>query len=255
MTMRAGFGSPVWRGLVCAAVVLLAVGPAVSDEPSPEPPRVKFKLAYVYRTNKVEAGKFKKCLDEAGLSTDLVAMSDVANTRLARYDVILIASDTQRTWDINTAQAIDRAKKPILALGEGVDFFGKLRLKINLGQCWHGRNTGVEPVNHGKSPFWTSMKPALKDGKAITVYRNTRHVGVYLPRPGKDILLLGKETNNATHYPLVQQGTRYVLWGFSGPPDDMTPAGKKLFLHTCRYTARLQGKPAAAKKKDSKKTP
>jgi hypothetical protein len=57
-------------------------------------------------------------------------------------------------------------------------------------------------------------------------------------------MLLGREPEGATHYVLVGQGPRQVLWGFTAPPDQMTAEGKQLFVNTCRYTAAL----GAAKK-------
>jgi hypothetical protein len=87
--------------------------------------------------------------------------------------------------------------------------------------------------------FWTGSKVPVPENQVLTVYRNSGHVGIHLPNPPADALLIGREANNDTHYVLVQQGERYVLWGFTGSPEQMTDVGRRLFVHTCRYTESL----------------
>ena len=104
---------------------------------------------------------------------------------------------------------------------------------------WHGRQTDLLGCDADKSKFWTSSKIKLPEGNVLAVYKASGHVGVYLPAPPEDVVLLGREANNATHYVLVQKGPRHVLWGFTGPPGQMTAEGKQLFAHACRYTEAL----------------
>jgi hypothetical protein len=122
-----------------------------------------------------------------------------------------------------------------------------LKLAIGALQGWHGDDTGVVPVNPSKSQFWSSSKVPTQDGKLITLYEKTSHVGIHLPKPPEDVILMGREERDADHYPLVQQGSRYVLWGFTAAPDQMTRAGKELFIATCRHTAALDKSPGGQK--------
>jgi len=80
---------------------------------------------------------------------------------------------------------------------------------------------------------------AEKAKEAVALYTKTGHVGIYLPKPPDGVVLLGREEGDDHHYPLLRQGNRHVLWGFTGGPDQMTAAGKMVFVAVCKYTAAL----------------
>jgi hypothetical protein len=231
---------------------LLAKAPVPVKKPVK---KTKPKLAYIYAGDKNSADSFKKVLEEAGFSFDPSRLEAVEKTDFSSCAAILIGPDTEAAWEgarrarrakqpqgakQTVRDAIDRAKKPILGLGEGgYSFFGELGLAIGAGHGWHGRDTSIVPVEPSRSPFWTTSKIAVEDGKPIKVYEKTGHVGIFLPRPPRDVLLLGREERDTRHYPLVHQGPRYVLWGFQAPPEQMTPVGRVLFIAACRYTVAL----------------
>ena len=73
--------------------------------------------------------------------------------------------------------------------------------------------------------------PNLIGDETIELYTSTNHVGIYLPEPPNDVVLLGREPEDPNHYPIVQEKDRYLLWGFTGNPDSMTPIGKELFIN------------------------
>jgi hypothetical protein len=242
-----------WVGLDSRVGNLLAKAPVPVKTPKP-------KLAYIYTGDNNSADSFKKLLEEAGFSFAPIRLESVEKTDFSSCAAILIGPDTAAAWGgarpagrakQAVRDAIDRAKKPILGLGEGgYSFFGGLGLAIGAGHGWHGRDTSVVPVEPSKSPFWSSSKVAAEDGKPIKVYEKTGHVGIFLPKPPNEVLLIGREERNTTHYPLVHQGPRYVLWGFQAPPDQMTPIGRQLFIAACRYTSALDKSPRPEKSSD-----
>lgn len=214
-----------------------------------EPPsaivRPKLELAFVYNNDKESADSYQTLLEEAGFSLEQIRVQAVAKTDFRSFAAILISSDTAQLWG-GSAQGIDQAKKPILGLGEGgYFFFGDLKLAIGAPHGWHGNDRGVRPVNPAKSGLWSFRKTRIELEDFIPVYEATNHVGIFLPKPAEDVLLLGREEKDAQHYPLLQQGSRYVLWGFTASPTQMTRAGKELFIATCRYTAGLGESPVA----------
>lgn len=229
-------------GALSVSILFIGFTRGVDNEPTRQSSslvKTKPSLALIYRKDKASAEGFKKLLGGAGFSLQPIRLDLVEKTDFSVYNSILIASDTERAWGAS-AKAVDQAKKPTLGLGEGgYSYFGELSLAIGARHGWHGRNSSIMPVNCSKSPFWTTCKVPAQDGKAIPVYGNTNHVGIFLPNPAEDILLIGREEKNATHYPIVQQGSRYVLWGFTAPPDQMTPIGRELFVALCRYTSTL----------------
>jgi hypothetical protein len=236
--------------LLLAAAVSVAVSvelhlgtDKVFAEPNSASVPTNLRLAYIYQSDKRSADSFRDFLEEADCSVRQIHCDAVAETDFRPFAAILIGSDTNRVWR-GLAKAVDNARKPILGLGEGgYYFFGDLKLAIGAPQGWHGNKTGVRPVNPAKSRFWSFRKGRNQLEEPITIYETTNHVGIYLLKPAKDVLLLGREENDAHHYPLLQQGPHYVFWGFTASPDQMTRAGKDLFIATCRYAAGLDESP------------
>jgi hypothetical protein len=225
-------------------LVALCAAPLLGAAPAPPEPPPKSKVAFLYDKDKDAAEAFKKLLDEAKLPTALIPVSDLGTADWKPYTLVVVGPDTRGAW-AKAAAAVDEAKKPTLGLGEGgAAFFAGLGTALGLPHVWHGRQTDLFACDAETSKFWTSSKIKLPESQVLAVYKASGHVGVYLPTPPEDVVLLGREANNATHYVLVQQGPRHVLWGFTGPPGQMTPEGKQLFVHTCRHTDAL----GAAKK-------
>jgi hypothetical protein len=232
------------RHLPLSLLPILGVAALLLAAPAPPDRAPNSKVAFLYDKDKDAADAFKKLLDEEKLPTDLIATADLGTADLKPYTLILVGQDTRRVWAKN-ARAVDDANKPTLGLGEGgAAYFAGLGTALGLPHVWHGRETGLLACDAEKSKFWTSCKVKLPESQVLAVYKASSHVGVYLPTPPEDVVLLGREPNNATHYVLVGQGPRPVLWGFTAPPDQMTAEGKRLFVHTCRYTEAL----SAAKK-------
>jgi len=206
----------------------------------------KIALGYIYQRDSNIAESFKKLLDEAGFVVHLISSDDlIGNTNITSYAAFLIGSDRmvglRQSLEENAwMKTVDGTRKPILGLGEaGAAFFGALKLNIISPLCWYGHKTGIVPANYGKSPFWSSSKLVVKSGEPITVYWETSHVGAHQEKSSEGVSLIGAEQDSNDHFPILQQGSRYVLWGFSGAPDQMTSAGKQLFIAICRYTVNL----------------
>jgi len=51
------------------------------------------------------------------------------------------------------------------------------------------------------------------------------------------MLLIGREPADQVHYNLLQQTTRYLLWGFQAGPRAMTGDGRHLFINVVRHLA------------------
>jgi hypothetical protein len=233
------------HSLALALCVLAAVAVPTGAAPVPKgAERKPLKAAYVHIDEK-HAEAFKKLLDGQGFVVELVAYAAVGRTDFTKYDLILIGSDTEQPRQWGDTSTIEKSGKPVLGLGEGgYQCFGTTGLNLAIGapHGWHGFEVSVAPVD-AKDPFWKAL--GVEEKKVIELYKKTEHdkktgnVGVFLPDPPADVVLLGREIEDLRHYAIVQQGTRYVFWGFTAGPDDMTADGRKVFVATCRYTAQL----------------
>jgi hypothetical protein len=200
------------------------------------------QVAYVYSNDLNTASQYKKLLDSEGLATTLVPVDAISpTTSFSPYSMIVIGPETGDLSQWGTPVAVSviaQSYKPVLGLGEGgYAFFGKLGLDIGYGKGWHGdiTQTLVMSASH---PIWNSPHdiPLPRD-RVVTVYNKTAHVGINLEQPPTDVVLHGREPDDKTHYNLVQQATRFLLWGFQASPSAMTDVGRNLFANVAHFQA------------------
>ena len=205
-------------------------------------PRIQgasIKIAYIYSNDVSLANDFKTFLEANGYTVDLVSMSQATTWDYNQYCLILIGSDTGYLddWgDPDTVSAINNSGKPIIGLGEGgYAFFGKLGLTIGWPHGWHGSGTQIYVVDPSHRIFNWPNKIDIPPDKILNIYTSTRHVGIHLPSPPPDVVLLGRESYDTSHYILVQEKGRYLIWGFTKGPTMMTQTGKDLFINIINW--------------------
>ena len=204
------------------------------------------EIAYIYSTDTTAANSFKDFLEGLGYPTTLIHMDSIVAGMFAGK-LILIGSDTGDlgTWgDSDKVDAINNSGQPIIGLGEGgYAFFGKLSLAIGYPHGWHGGDTDIIVVDSSHDVFNTPNNLGVSTGQTISIYSTTGHVGINLPTPPENVVLLGREVTDPDHYPLVQEDERYLLWGWTASPDSMTQMGKDLFENVVRWLAAITAAP------------
>ncbi|MFW9993622.1 MAG: right-handed parallel beta-helix repeat-containing protein [Candidatus Odinarchaeota archaeon] len=200
------------------------------------------KIAYILYNDNATADAYKSLLEANGFSTDLYTNSSIPSIVFDQYDLILIGSDTGSFADWGTTSEVnilEGSGKQIIGLGEGgYAFFGKLSLAIGYGNGYHGALNNITVVDSSHPVFNT---PVPIGPGTVQLYSSTSHVGIYLPTPPSDVVLLGREPPigeppiDSVYYPLVQEKERYLLWGFTAGPGSMTQVGKDLFLNIISY--------------------
>jgi len=198
-----------------------------------------FRFAFIYLHDESAATKFRQLLKENDYSTDLIPLDAVTTTKWAQYSAVIIGSDIEKAWSTPAAKAIADANVPVLGLGKGgYYFFGKLNLGIGWPNGWHGAEVGVTAVERFEHPYWTSAKFEQIDSDELILYSSSSHVAIHLSKLSPGEIPLGYEGHKKSHAVIMEQDQRYVLWGFTAPPDKMTELGKQMFVHTCQYVAR-----------------
>jgi hypothetical protein len=216
--------------------VTLVAAPALKD------PGRNSAVAYLYAADKNSADAFKAVLDADGFRAELIESGRAGKVDFSKYGMVVIGKDTERVEWEDIAAAVAKAGRPVLGLGEGgYMFFGHRGLKLAIGSPHGAHNEltfaqAVIPVDPEKSPFWTRVGIS---GKTIPVFKSSGNVQIYVPKPIDRVVLLGRDQNSDNYYTIVRQDDQFVLWGYTGVPDDFTAEGRKLFLATCRYTANL----------------
>ena len=111
---------------------------------------------------------------------------------------------------------------------------GSLRKSTDQGDTWP-ELLYDEEWGGNNLPAAEPYPISMPTDRIVTVYTTTTQVGIYLPTPPEGVTLIGREADNSTHYPIVQQTNLYLLWGFDGSPEAMTETGKELFVNLAWY--------------------
>ena len=205
----------------------IIVGPAVAPPLS--------KILYVYNTDAALADQYKILMDAHGFNTTLVTVASVSKTEYSPYELIVVGPDTGDWSSSRSVQAIADSELPILGLGSGgLKLFEQLRLSLTWGHSWIGNETAIHVVNPSHKMFNQPHTIEIPENGNIQIYNTTTHYGLYRPSLASNVVLLGRETNDADHYPIVQEG-KCIAWSFSAGPDQMTETGKRLFINTVSY--------------------
>lgn len=201
------------------------------------------RIAYIHAGDLNKANDYKSFLQSQQHWVDIIPIDNILTTNFGLYHLILIGPETgdssdyqNNPWgDANEVQANALAayNLPIIGLGKGGSlFFQAIGLTINWGQSWVGAGDSVVAVNPG-SPYWlnpTNIGVPF-DGMVRLYDSSSGFVAVHLPGPIAGITTVGRQTNDTEHYPLIQEGNRFFLWGFDDGPADMANKGRRTLLN------------------------
>jgi hypothetical protein len=201
---------------------------------------VRPRLAYVYNgadpTDVATSYGYEGLLEDNGYVVDRIEMGDLATASLDGVAYVIIGPGVNSLG----SGALEALRyRAVLGLGEGgYDFFGQLGLEIGRPHGWHGNETSVYAVDPSAA-VWNDPYPIrIPRSRIVQLYEHTAHVGINLPTPeAMPVTLIGREPYNEAHYVIVEQNQypRQILWGFGGPPEDMTEAGRQLFVNVAWY--------------------
>lgn len=199
-------------------------------------------VVYLHWHDQQKAESFQSFLQAHGCSVTLIRSDLMTEPSLDDCDLVVIGTDTQNpaAWpDEQSVATLADAGRPIVGLGDGgYRFFGKLGLAIGYPNGASGRFNSVSAVDSDSSVFQTPYPVGMPEDQVLQVYSGTTDcVMIYLwPAPLENVTALGRKVDDQGYYPLVaEQG--HLLWGFVESPDQMTEAGKRLFLNAVILTA------------------
>jgi len=197
------------------------------------------RVAYIWLDDLVTTNGYKALLEANGFVVDFVHIDDVPKFNFFPYSLIVIGPETGDGAEWGTSGAVGNILqwgKPVLGLGEGgYAFFGQLKLDIGHPYGWHGNENQTYVMDTAHQVWHSPYHIPLPKDRVVTIYKRTAHVGIHIPKPPADVTLIGREPADQTHYNLVQQAVRYLLWGFHAGPVAMTEDGRHLFINVARY--------------------
>lgn len=203
-------------------------------------------VAYIYSSDMTTANNYKNLLASNGYQVELIPQSSILSKNFDSYRAILIGPETgsSSSWGDgggNQANHLNSAGPRILGLGEGgYAFFGKLNLEIGYGNGAHGDTTSTYVVDPSSS-YWTSPKNiSIPGNRMVKLYNsNSGYVGIHYPNSISGIVGIGRTSSSGSHYPIIRQDSKYLLWGFDSSPSNMTSTGKNVFINVVKEHLKL----------------
>ena len=193
------------------------------------------RIAYIWQNDLATAFEYEKLLEGAGFTVDLIHISDVVQAPWRLYSMAVIGPDTGWRDHQDAKNMILEYGAPALGLGDGgYGFFGEVGLDIGSPNGWHGNENRTLAVNPSHQVWHSPAPVSLPRDGTVALYERTGNVGIYMPKPTNDILLIGREPDSEAHYNIIQQ-EHFLLWGFQAGPPEMTGEGRTLFTNIARY--------------------
>ena len=199
------------------------------------------EAAYIYNTDLTLAQQYKQLLDPDGFALDFVSMSMILAVNFDPYKLILIGPDTGSgsSWGDaagTQAQKLEDTNISIVGLGRGGSaFFDELGYPIGWGQGWVGSGRDVYASNTDDSVWNDPNDISIPGSRIVQLYNSdSSFVAIYYPDPIAGIIGIGRQSNNATHYQIIEKDVQRILWGFDAGPQAMTSTGKQVFVNTAR---------------------
>ncbi len=182
---------------------------------------------------------YQALLAGAGMSSDVIPMSQVTQTSFLGYRSIIVTTETGNmgNWGTTAAvAAVANSRRPVLGFGRGgSSLFQQMGLSIRWLYGWVATSHSTFVVAPDDNVFNTPHNITIPTNRVLRLYNNTAAtIEIDGPRLVQWAVRLGAGINpQADHYPLVREGI-HTLWGFSGTPGDMTTAGRQLFINIIR---------------------
>jgi len=192
--------------------------------------------AFIYSTNLAGAESFETLLEANGVTVDLVPKTDAGTWDYSGYGLIIIGNDTAYGYNWtpeSTVSVINATGKPILGLCYGgSSFFQELGLFVNWGHSGIGSDNNTY-VPYPEHQIFNFPKPiSIPPSKIIQLYSSSvKTTETYMPSPQPSVNSLGRDAVQSNYHLILQEDARYVFWGFSASPTNMTQTGKNLFVN------------------------
>ena len=163
-----------------------------------------------------------------GGEISILSVAERSKLSLIHPDVVIVCPDEYRMESWESAEQRDFENYKVVGMGYGAaKLFGLLGLEIKAGKVAHGDSDEpltVELADVLQYPEAISnpVQVAAKGSDAFGVFDDGQ-----VPRRFEGVARL----KNYGHYWPIARQWHYLLWGFEASVDQMTEAGKRLFVN------------------------
>jgi serine/threonine protein kinase len=195
-------------------------------------------IAYIYASETPETGNFQALLQGNHYQVTLVPQNIIMTTDFSPFQAIVVGPDTgqDQNWGDqagNQANQLLNSGLPILGVGEGgYAFFGRVGLAIGYDKGIKASGTDIFVVDPNSSIWSKPNQIDIPGNRTLTLYNSSQPfaaITVTASQPG--LVLIGLQANDLTHFPLIAQDNKFLLWGFSAGPSAMNDLGQQVFVN------------------------
>jgi hypothetical protein len=256
----------------CTLVVLFAA-PALADDP------IKLRVLYCGDPGSSREADFRTFLEHHFTQVTLRDLRDFKEEDAQGHDVVIFdwtngyngkGDIDDKKWDrFRPPKLTNSFARPVILIGRaGGSIAGALKLKIHwLCLCLTGpahdlrldhplfhKPLEVDPklepmptpedfpyltLDKKLGPTMSVWKPQTKDYPEIDPGLVSSLYG-FTDSPDAEVFAQGIAGKGPDTVPLARHAS-FFLWGFSSPPADMTPAGRRLFVNAICYIRQFDG--------------
>nr|MDO8111391.1 hypothetical protein [Candidatus Sigynarchaeota archaeon] len=198
------------------------------------PHRPEAKIAMIYSDGNIaESVSYWAFLKANGFTMNLIHNGSITGTDLTSYSLLMIGTSNAiffDSWDNSSSvAAINNSGARILGLGySGAWFFDRLHLTI--GRSWSvmtvGNGTTVLPA----FPATYNYPYTIPAGSQQVYSYNTYYSIIYNTTFPVNVTAFCRYTYDPMYFPVIQETSKYLLWGFYDPPQYMTDYGREMFI-------------------------
>jgi len=199
-------------------------------------------VAYIYAEHDIPENftAYQALLGESAIPLVGVPTHAITTTQWKKYALIIVGPDNVlpgEDWLTPVERTvITNSQLPIIGLYNGGSaLFGNLGLTIGTNVTRTSSMTRTMPFEP-LYPVWSAPFP-LSPGLPYTVYTATAGLSVDLGSFQPSVTFIGL-VPSTPRLNIVREDERFLLWGFAGGPDDMTPNGRRLFANVAALMLR-----------------
>ncbi len=212
------------------------------------------KIAFIYQPSATHKDQtdIMTFLTGRGYVFQAFTMDQVATADFSQYHLIIIDSwiGSGSDWgSVVQGNAILNSGLPVLGLGfGGARFFGEIGLTIGWDNGDYFSDTTSTSylttqittadgrIHTDAAIFTTPDEITITQDTVIEVYHHSGIIVIDRDAGLSDsVSYFGRRPDYPTQYPLLGEGRRYFLWGFTNAPGSMTENGKNFFVNVIEY--------------------
>lgn len=197
------------------------------------------KIAYIYAHDMTRATEYQAFLTTKGYDVSLFDTNQLGTINFADFSLIMIGENSGylNKWGDHLRQSqITGSGLPILGLGEGgYAYFGTQSLNIGWGLGSHFAGTSVYIPSPGHQIFTSPNLLSIPSDSILALYTTSTSCVVFYPFSPGDAVSFATLSSGSGRCVLVQQTSKYFLWGFDGSPSTLTDQGKLLLLNVINF--------------------